>query len=40
MGEGLLQICEALCDRCMASDTRGSGIGCDNMSVVIVVLKN
>lgn len=35
-GEPLRSICESLCDRCMAQDTRGSGIGCDNMSVVIV----
>lgn len=25
--------------RCMAQDTRGSGIGCDNMTVVIVKIK-
>ena len=24
----------------MAPDTKGSGIGCDNMSVVIVLLKD
>ena len=32
----LSQICEELCDRCLAPDTRGSGLGCDNMSVVVV----
>ena len=35
----LSQICEELCDRCLAPDTRGSGLGCDNMSVVVVLLK-
>jgi len=35
----LSQICEELCDRCLAPDTRGTGLGCDNMSVVIVLLK-
>lgn len=33
------RICEELCDRCLAPDTRGSGLGCDNMSVVIVVMR-
>jgi serine/threonine protein phosphatase PrpC len=32
-------VCEALCDACCARDTRGSGLGCDNMSVVLVVFK-
>lgn len=36
----LSKICEELCDECIAPDTKGSGIGCDNMSVVIVVLKH
>lgn len=35
----LSQICEELCDKCLAPDTRGTGLGCDNMSVVIVLLK-
>lgn len=35
----LSKICEEMCDECMAPDTKGSGIGCDNMSVVIVVFK-
>ena len=34
------KICEDLADECMAPDTKGSGIGCDNMSVVIVLLKD
>jgi len=33
-------ICEQMADECMAPDTKGSGIGCDNMSVVIVMLKD
>jgi len=37
--EPLSKICESLADECMAPDTKGSGIGCDNMSVVIVLLK-
>ena len=32
-------VCEALCDACCARDTRGSGLGCDNMSVVLVAFK-
>ena len=36
----LSKVCEELCDRCLAPDTRGSGLGCDNMSVIICVLKN
>lgn len=36
----LSKICEELADECMAPDTKGSGIGCDNMSVVIVLLKS
>ena len=36
----LSKICEQLADECMAPDTKGTGIGCDNMSVVIVLLKD
>ena len=32
-------ICEALCDHCLAPDTKGCGKGCDNMSAVVVVLR-
>lgn len=28
-----------LCDACCAPDTRGSGLGCDNMSVVVCAFK-
>ena len=34
-------VCEALCDKCIAPSTTGSnGIGCDNMSAVLVVFKS
>ena len=33
------QVCEEVCDRCLAPDTGGCGKGCDNMSIVVVVLK-
>ena len=33
------EVAASLCDACMAPDTHGVGLGCDNMSVVIVVLK-
>ena len=32
-------ICEAMCDACLAPDTGGCGKGCDNMSAMIVILK-
>jgi protein phosphatase 1G len=32
-------ICEALCDHCCARDTRGSGLGCDNMSTIVLQFK-
>lgn len=33
-------VCEALCDRCIAPDTEtDGGKGCDNMSAMVVVLK-
>lgn len=34
----LEEICEAMIDICLAPNSYGSGIGCDNMSVVIVAL--
>ncbi|KAI0061706.1 PP2C-domain-containing protein, partial [Artomyces pyxidatus] len=40
-GAKLQDICENLCDLCLAPDTRnGAGIGCDNMTVLIVALLN
>lgn len=32
-------IAEALCERCLAPNTDGCGKGCDNMSVLITVMK-
>jgi len=29
----------ALCDHCLAPDTHGTGLGCDNMSAVVCVFK-
>lgn len=37
-GKKLGEICEMLMDRCLAKDV--SGVGCDNMSVIIVALLN
>ena len=34
------EICEAACDFCLAEDTSGCGKGCDNMSIVVTVLKD
>lgn len=36
----LVEISEALIDICLAPTSKGSGIGCDNMSVVIVAILN
>jgi len=36
----LQQICEAICDFCLAPDTAGVGKGCDNMTVMVVKLKD
>lgn len=33
------EICEEACDFCLAPDTSGCGKGCDNMSIVVSVLK-
>ena len=30
----------ALCDHCLAPDTHGTGLGCDNMSVVLCLFKS
>jgi protein phosphatase PTC2/3 len=38
-GKELTEICENICDHCLAPDTSsGAGIGCDNMTVMIVAL--
>lgn len=38
-GDSLTAICNGLCDTCIASDTKGTGLGCDNMTVLVVVFK-
>ena len=32
------ETCEALFDRCLAPDCGSGGVGCDNMTAVVVVL--
>jgi protein phosphatase 2C family protein 2/3 len=32
-------ICEDLMTRCLAPDSQMGGLGCDNMTVIIVVFK-
>ncbi|KAI0320171.1 phosphatase 2C-like domain-containing protein, partial [Amylostereum chailletii] len=40
-GKELPEICENICELCLAPDTTsGAGIGCDNMTVLIVALLN
>jgi len=34
------QVCEEACDHCLAEDTGGCGKGCDNMSIVVAVLRD
>ncbi|KAL4433781.1 hypothetical protein ABPG75_000222 [Micractinium tetrahymenae] len=34
------EVAEEMCDHCLAPDTGGCGKGCDNMSVVVVQLKD
>jgi len=38
-GEAPSTAAEALCDACLAPDTSGCGLGCDNMSAMVVLLK-
>ncbi|XP_003383191.1 PREDICTED: probable protein phosphatase 2C 60 [Amphimedon queenslandica] len=35
----LSHICEELCDACLAEDIDNDGTGCDNMSIIITLLK-
>eukprot|EP01135_Chromosphaera_perkinsii_P008190 Nk52_evm12s1178 gene=Nk52_evmTU12s1178 len=35
-GDAIESVCEQLLDRCLAPESRMGGVGCDNMSVVIV----
>lgn len=38
-GKELAEVCEILCDHCLAPDTNsGAGIGCDNMTIMIIAL--
>jgi len=38
-GKPLPEICENICDHCLAPDTSsGAGIGCDNMTIMIIAL--
>lgn len=39
-GDGLDKIAEDMMDKCMARDSESAGIGCDNMTVVVVALLN
>lgn len=40
-GKRLPQVCEEICELCLAPDTTtGAGIGCDNMTIMIVALLN
>ncbi|KAJ2379654.1 Protein phosphatase 2C 2 [Coemansia sp. RSA 2607] len=39
-GKKLDQICENMMDRCLASESELGGVGCDNMTVIIVAILN
>ena len=40
-GKKLKEVCEIICDHCLAPDTNsGAGIGCDNMTILVVALLN
>ncbi|KLO11478.1 PP2C-domain-containing protein [Schizopora paradoxa] len=40
-GKELSEVCEFICDHCLAPDTTsGAGVGCDNMTVMVVALLN
>jgi protein phosphatase 2C family protein 2/3 len=39
LGKELEEICEMMCDHCLSPDTSsGAGIGCDNMTVMIIAI--
>mmetsp|Transcript_8908 Transcript_8908/g.25667 ORF Transcript_8908/g.25667 Transcript_8908/m.25667 type:complete len:709 (-) Transcript_8908:55-2181(-) len=38
-GDSPKQVCEKLCDTCLAPDTEHPEIGCDNMSAMVVLFK-
>ena len=39
-GKQLHEICEMMMDKCVAPDSDWGGVGCDNMTVLIVALLN
>lgn len=40
-GKELTEICEFICELCLAPDTSsGAGVGCDNMTILIVAMLN
>jgi hypothetical protein len=38
-GKSPKEVCESMCDRCLAPSTEGIGKGCDNMSAIVVYLQ-
>ncbi|CAL2035164.1 unnamed protein product [Caenorhabditis brenneri] len=38
-GKSCAEICDALCDECLAESTDGDGTGCDNMTVICTIFK-
>lgn len=39
-GKELQEICEDMMDKCLAPDSDWGGVGCDNMTVMIIALLN
>ncbi|KAF1763606.1 hypothetical protein GCK72_011873 [Caenorhabditis remanei] len=39
-GKTCAEICDALCDHCLADSTEGDGTGCDNMTVICTIFKH
>lgn len=38
-GKSSADVCDALCDACLADSTDGDGTGCDNMTVICAVFQ-
>uniref|UniRef100_A0A1I7UJS8 protein-serine/threonine phosphatase n=1 Tax=Caenorhabditis tropicalis TaxID=1561998 RepID=A0A1I7UJS8_9PELO len=38
-GKSCAEVCDALCDKCLADSTDGDGTGCDNMTVICTTFK-
>lgn len=38
--ESLSEICESMMDHCLAPDSEVGGVGCDNMSIIIIAILN